>query len=186
MKKQSNVLIPFLAIGVVFALGYKGFGWENNLKKNAAVRTVNSFVTSEAIEHEAWRVFENYLKFARLHNLAGVKSLSHQISATCNDPLRIEECFALMDNVYGILSPFQQSDFRHIEEDNRQIVMYTDGPVVAILFFTKDLDGALKVLGLRFCLEVEDEGAEPCVEADQIRGDQDGNGWWDSVESLFY
>lgn len=90
-----------------------------------------------------------------------------------------------MDNVYEILSPFKQSDFKHIEEDERQIIMFTDGPVVAILYFTRDRSGVTKVLGLRFCLENETEPGS-CVETDPRERDQNNNGWWDSVESLFY
>ena len=191
-NKKSGInliLIPLLALGVVVTIGYKGFGWENSLKsleEKEIVRNITEFVTPKPPKHEAWQVFENYLEFARTHNLDGIKSLSHQISATCLDETRTEECFALMDNLYNIASTLRQSDFRYIEEDSRQIIMSTDGPVVAILFFTKDLTGTPKVLGLRFCIESGEVGTEPCVEIDPAKRDLDENGWWDKVESLFY
>ena len=182
MKKQLGVLIPLLAISVVVLLGYKGFGWE----KNSFQATFDLLLPwQEESKRGAWTTFENYLEFARAHNLAGVKSLSYQISTTCSDATKIEECFALMDSVYEIAKDFKQSDFRHVEEDGRQIVTYTDGPLVAILFFTKDLGGIPKVLSLRFCLE-NGTSQEKCIEAGSMRHDEDGDGWWDSVESLFY
>ena len=185
MNRQNGILIILLAIGVVLVLGYRGFGWENNFKDKEIVRVIDSFVTTETPSSEAWRVFENYLAFARAHNLAGVKSLSHQTSVACSNPTKGEECFALMDNVYEIASPFKQSDFKHVQADERQIIMFTDGPVVAILYFTKDSGGVPKVLGLRFCLE-DETGPGSCVETDPSQRDLDNNGWWDSVESLFY
>lgn len=172
MKKQNSVLVPLLAVGVVFLLGYNGFGWEKALK-------------DRGVAIEAWQVFRNYLEFARMHDLAGIRSLSHQISATCDDVSREEECFALMDSVYAIASPLEAAEFRHILADRWQIIMFTDPPVVAILYFTRDERGTPKVLGMRFCVEDEDSRS-PCVETDPGKRDTDGNGWWDSIESLFY
>ncbi|KKQ83661.1 MAG: hypothetical protein UT07_C0001G0023 [Parcubacteria group bacterium GW2011_GWB1_38_8] len=136
------------------------------------------------LAQEAWVIFQSYLESARLHDLPSLKKLSYQLSDTCKDESRKEECFALMDNVYNIASPFEASEFKNIQADGRQITLYTDGPVVAILFFVRDIDGTPKVLGLRFCSE---EGAQnSCVETDPIKRDLDDNGWWDSTESLFY
>ena len=182
MKKQLGVLIPLLAVSVVVLLGYKGFGWE----KNSFQATFDLLLPwQEESKREAWTTFENYLEFARAHNLAGVKSLSYQISTTCSDATKIEECFALMDSVYAFASTFKLSDFKYIQSDDRQVIMFTDGPTVAILYFTRDEKGSLKVLGLRFCLE-DKTFQEKCIEAGSIRYDEDGDGWWDSVESLFY
>lgn len=185
MDKQKSILIPLLAISVVFLLGYKGFGWENSLKDTEIANIITTLSTTNSDQREAWTTFQNYLEFARAHNLSGIRSLSHQISATCNDQSREEECFALMDSVYAFASAFKLSDFKHIQSDDRQVIMFTDGPTVAILYFTKNESGSLKVLGMRFCLE-DETAQEKCVETDSIRHDENNNGWWDSVESLFY
>lgn len=185
MNKQSGVLIPFLAIGVVFWLGYQGFGWDNSLKGTEIDNILATFSVPDTLKREAWTTFENYLAFARTHNLSDIKSLSYQISATCSDPSKEKACFALMDSVYAIASPFELTDFKHIQADERQIIMYTDGPTVAILYFIRDEHGAPKVLGMRFCLEDKTTTGK-CVETDPSQRDRNGNGWWDSVESLFY
>ena len=185
MNKQAGVLIPLLAISVVFLLGYKGFGWENSLKGTEIANILTTFSTTNSDKREAWTTFQNYLEFARTHNLSGIRSLSHQISATCGDQSREEECFALMDSIYAFTSTFTLSDFKHIQSDEKQAIMYTDGPTVVILYFTKDESGSLKVLGMRFCFEAE-TSPNSCVETDPVKRDQDGNGWWDDVESLFY
>ena len=156
MGKQSGILIPLLAISVVLLFGYKGFGWENNFKNREIIDIIAPLRISDSVKDEAWATFQNYLEFARTHNLVGVKSLSHQISAACSDPAREKECFALMDSVYAIASEFKQSEFKYTEEDKRQIIMYTNGPVVAMLYFTKDASGTPKVLGMRFCFEEQD------------------------------
>jgi len=185
MNKQKDIFIPLLAFGIVFLLGYKGFGWDNSLKNAEVISTIVTLSATDSPKREAWTTFENYLEFARTHNLSGIRSLSHQISSACNDSLREEECFALMDNVYTVASRLELSEFKHIQMDKRQIIMFTDGPVVAILYFTRDVNGTPKMLGLRFCLEDETK-KENCVETEPGRRDLDSNGWWDSVESLFY
>ena len=133
---------------------------------------------------DAWAIFEHYLEFAKAHNLEGIKSLSYQISAACQDTLREAECFYLMNSIYSIGSALKESDFKHIYYDNRQIIMYTDGPMVVSLYFTRDETNALKVLGLRFCFEDENT-ADSCAK-NITKNDTDSDGWWDSVESLFY
>lgn len=186
MDRRNGILIPLLAIGVVLLLGYKGFGWENNNLETKFLFLGNLVSESPSnASNEAWTTLQNYLEFARTRNLPGIRSLSHQVSATCNDPSREKECFALMDSVYAFASQLKLSEFKHIQMDERQIIMFTDGPTVAILYFTKDIDGTSKVLGLRFCLE-DETVQERCIETGSIRHDEDGDGWWDSVESLFY
>lgn len=133
---------------------------------------------------KAWSVFENYLNFAHNHDISGVQSLSYQISDTCKNPESETACFGLMDSLYEIASPLKRSEFTHIQSDERQIVMFTDGPVVVILYFIRK-GGAPKILGLSYCIENEDEMGQ-CVETDPVLRDEDNNGWWDSVERLFY
>jgi len=185
MRKHSSVLISLLAIGIVFSLGYKGFEWNNMFHGSEVASFITTFSATDSEKHDAWITFQNYLEYARTHDLSGIRSLSHQISAICNDKSREEECFALMDNVYTLASPLKLSEFKHIQTDERQIIMFTDGPVVTILYFVRDAGGVLKVLGMRFCLE-DDTSTANCVETDPKRRDLDNNGWWDSVESLFY
>ena len=70
-----------------------------------------------ALSVESWTTFEKYLEFAKTHDLNGIRNLSHQISDTCNDPLREKECFALMDSVYSFASLFKQNDFNQLYEE---------------------------------------------------------------------
>ena len=137
------------------------------------------------LAQEAWEIFQNYLAFAHAHDLEGLRTLSHQISDTCNNPAKEKGCFELMDSVYTLASPFTLNDFKNIISDEKQIIMYTDGPDVVMLYFTRKEDGTPKVLGMRFCLENATETIS-CVETDPTKRDLNNNGWWDSVESLFY
>ena len=186
MKKQNSILIPLLAIGVVCVVGYQGFNWDDSFVAKEFKSISNPSPTAPLpVTLEAWQVFENYLEFARTHNLVGVRSLSHQVSDTCNDPLKEQECFVLMDTVYTIGDYFKQEDFKHVLADERQIVMFTDPPAVAILYFTRENPPEIKVLGMRFCFE-DETSPDKCFDADRVRLDLDDNGWWDNVESLFY
>lgn len=136
------------------------------------------------VSTEAWKTFGDYLEYARTGNIEGVKSLSHQVSSVCSDPTRENECLSAMENVYAIASEFEAADFKNVMFDDKQILLYTDGPERIILYFTRTNTGAPRVLGIQFCLEFE--GAHKCVETDPSLRDTDGNDWWDRVEALFY
>lgn len=136
------------------------------------------------VSTEAWKTFGDYLEYARTGNIDGVRSLSHQVSSVCSDPSRENECLSAMENVYAIAGEFEVSDFKNVTFDDKQILLYTDGPERTILYFTRTDTGAPRVLGIQFCLELE--GTDKCVETDPSLRDTDGNGWWDRVEALFY
>lgn len=141
----------------------------------------------------AWSTFQNYLKFAKAHDLEGVSSLSYQISEACLNSEKREECNRLMDSVYLIGEEFQFEDFTNVFYDDKQIVMTTDyltvfegsDPAKIVLYFVKSESGEPKVLGIRFCHGTENTN-NVCVITDEKNRDRDQNGWWDDVEALFY
>jgi len=194
-NKQIIVVIALLATGLIFLMSNSAFNASqlsaSNSSSSLALPSISiptlqlQQLGGNVVSRQAWTVLENYLAFAQAHDLIGIKSLSHQISDTCTDPASEAACFALMDNLYEVASPLEFSEFKHLQSDERQIIMYTDGPVVAILYFTRDQSGSPKILGLGFCLE-DLEAGERCVETNPDRRDQDNNGWWDSIENLFY
>lgn len=193
MKKEVVVIIALVAAGFILFTGTKSFQLNSPGADSPSPISLPafSFPTLEVptadratIANEAWQTLQNYLNFAKNHDLPGVKSLSYQLSPTCSDPLREEECFALMDSVYALAGELEPSIFRYIQNDSSQVVMYTDGPVVLILYFARTEDEVLKILGLRACVEMQ--GGDPCVEKDALKNDEDKDGWWDTVETLFY
>jgi len=120
-------------------------------------------------------------------DLPGVSAVSYRLSATCADPAKESDCFALMDNLYSFGAPLKRADFTHIRSDSRQIIIYTDGPDMTFLYFTRAaVTGAPKVLGLRFCDNRDLPTGEGCVDFNADTKDDNGNGWWNSVESLIY
>ncbi|KKU49898.1 MAG: hypothetical protein UX71_C0004G0005 [Parcubacteria group bacterium GW2011_GWA1_47_10] len=143
---------------------------------------------------QAWKTFEQYRTFAQEGNLDGVKSLSHQVSETCANPATFAECQVLMNNVVVFTENFREEDFKNVFFDERQIVMFTDPTETAegdslaqvILFFTRRESGEPKVLGMRFCFKMKSDEEKNCFSGGPATRDLDGNGWWDSVESLFY
>lgn len=142
----------------------------------------------------AWTIFEQYMRFAKEKNLEGVKSLSHQVSETCKNPATLKDCESLMESVASFTGNLRKEDFQNVFFDDRQIVMFTnpietvEGDTLAqvILFFTRRDSGEPKVLGMRFCFRKKTDEDKQCFSADPATRDQDGNGWWDTVESLFY
>ncbi len=147
---------------------------------------------SQNVAEEAWVTFQAYLEAARDHDLEKLQALSHQLSPACADPARIEECYGLMDSVVFFTQDLKQTEFVNVAYDSRQTVLSTnsmaiegaEGPIVAVIYFTREPSGDHKVLGLRFCFGDGDaEGG--CVETRVNERDKDGNGWWDDVEALF-
>lgn len=191
MKKEILILVAVLAVGVIFFLGNGSFGKSASSDEDSSFSLAalppfslfgDSLKNSEAAALAAWETFDAYIETARTHNLEGLMALSYKLSPTCLDSSREVECYALMDSVYTIASSLDKAGFKHIEFDKKQIVMWTDGPGVAILYFTREKREKPKILGLQFCLEIE--SGDPCMEQDLLKNDENGNGWWDRVEEL--
>jgi hypothetical protein len=140
----------------------------------------------------AWGVFQDYLKFAQNNDIDGVKSLSYQVSETCSNPKKVEDCKILMNSVYLIAEGFKLEDFKNVSYDDRQIIMSTDYMKIAedtddtkvVLYFVRSDRGEPKVLGIRFCYGAESED-QKCVITDPETRDADKDGWWDDIEVLF-
>lgn len=140
----------------------------------------------------AWSAFQDYLKFAKAHDLEGVRSLSYQVSETCSNPEKTTDCYALMDSVYWIASEFKLADFTNVFADDKQIILTTDymttsgdtDPTKVVIYFVKSEAGEPKVLGIRFCYGTENT-ENSCVITDPETRDANKNGWWDDVEALF-
>lgn len=160
--------MAIVIIGAGLALGLGKFGQSNN--------------DPEVVLAAAWQTFDAYVEAARTRNLESLTTLSHQLSPACLDASREEECFALMDSVYSIASSLDKTGFVHSEFDEKQIITWTDGPGVAVLYFTREEKAAPKILGLQFCLEIAD--GDPCVEPELLKTDSDGDGWWDKTQEL--
>ena len=149
-------------------------------------------LADQAVAIAAWDTFQKYREYMRTHDLEGVKSLSHQLSATCQDPLKRAECENLMDSAYFFTQDFKQEDFKYVYADQKQIILLTEALVLegeseliqTALLFTRDEAGQAKVLGAKFCIgkaKVENK----CVETEPSLRDRDNNGWWDDIEAQF-
>jgi len=140
----------------------------------------------------AWGVFQEYLKFAKAHDIEGLKSLTYQLSDTCANPDKRAECLVLVDSVYSIASDFKLEDFKNVFYDDKQIILTTDymrlyddaDDTKVVLYFVRSTEGEPKVLGIRFCYGKESAQNE-CVITDPARRDADKDGWWDDIEALF-
>lgn len=144
------------------------------------------------VEAQAWGNFQDYLKAAKNHDLESLKKFSYQLSGACSDTTKQEECFQLMDSLVAVTSDFKLSDFKHIDYDDKQVVMSTDympltEPTKAVLYFVRAEDKFPKMLAIRFCYGDESKSPEQmkCVNTDPTTRDKDKNGWWDDVEALF-
>jgi hypothetical protein len=113
-------------------------------------------ITNLSIRDRAWNVLTSYLDRARNHDIAGVKALSHEQSATCADAKLQKECFALMDNVFEISKEMKKENFVNVWQDKNQIILSTelekvkvedlDGYERGYAYFTVDEDNNIKVL----------------------------------------
>ncbi len=166
---KNKILI---AVGAIFIISALIFGLKVNkakapLETEAVSMATTTIATTTAtstkpeiknfLSHMAWTVFENYLNFAKDKNLAGVKSLSHQLSPTCADATKTEDCNTLMDSAYSFGKDMKEKDFVVIWSDSKQIILSTNfkrqeigTTTVAytrgIIYFTKDLKNNIKLL----------------------------------------
>jgi hypothetical protein len=122
----------------------------------ATVVSNPSFLAGQALEDEAWGIFQKYLTAAKNHDLPTLTSLSYQISATCKDPKQQATCYGKMDDIYTAGKVLQEKDFTHIVSDNKQLIIYTDWTQArsdiltsvqrSLIYFTRNSVGTPQVL----------------------------------------
>ena len=146
----------------------------------------------------AWQIFGDYRDAAQNHNLVKIKELSHQLSLTCSDKSKEIECFAIMDGFYESTKDFKITDFTNTIYDDKQIISYTEYKSEGLdeaskerfgrilMYFTRDSSGSPRLLNIRFCSTDDLNTPDDCVEKDPNKRDLDNNGWWDTLENLFY
>ena len=186
-KKRRQFIAVVCGLGTIVAFHASDVSSLSlpTLSENLSSFRIN-ITTPDPLLARALSVWTRYLEYAHDHDLPGITRLSHKLSATCLDPAREIECFALMDSVYAFASYIDTSRFRHSESDKHQIVIWTDylDHAKAILYFTRERETLEpRVLSLRFCIEgdTEPEGCDPKT----IRDDLDQDGYWDVVQTFF-
>ncbi len=186
---------------------------------------------ANTLKQEAWTVFQNYLTATKNHDLPTLKSLSYQLSATCQDSTKIKDCYGLMDNAYYFGSGIPLKDITNVQYDSKQIILSSDyrdsfatssavrireiiffvrnGKDIKFLSFnpfqgviinnTTDATSTLAVSMASSTKDTDMDGLSDqteecddqvkiadCVATNPYKKDTNGNGWWDSTESLFY
>ncbi|MEX0919294.1 MAG: hypothetical protein WDZ64_00910 [Parcubacteria group bacterium] len=204
--------IVLLSLAVVLVIYLAGSGVSSETPKTPSVENEYSLSLpnlnfnmlsfdniSEPIIHDhLWNTFENYLLSARTHDLETVRSYSYQLSETCLNPDTLEQCYELMDEVYAFGSALDKSDFTNLIYDERQAVLYSDyAPEIdresetewfdrTLIYFAKDETDEFKLLALRVCSTSNPDTPDNCINTNIDTRDIDNNGWWDSLEALFY
>lgn len=180
----------------------------------APIALAPSVPLEQTLKKQTWNIFQNYRTAAKNHDLPTLSGLSYQLSAVCKDPAQQVACFQKMDAVYTATKSLQQTDFDHIVYDSKQVILYTDWQTVynsdvtiagrVLVYFARTPNGTLKLLsfnpsqaeyiahrdssGKTLTQSVIDITVASTTAADDIalKKDSDGNGWWDSIQSLFY
>lgn len=168
MKNKILIVIGAILIisALIFGLRINKVVAPKEIEQTPAATTTTvttsspTSTTSEiktTISHTVWTIFQNYLTFAKTHNLAGLKSLSYQLSTTCTDSTKTSDCNALMDSAYFFGKDMKEKDFVNIWFDDKQIILSTNftrqdvgtttaGYVRGIIYFVRDAGGNSKVL----------------------------------------
>ncbi len=198
-KKTIAIIVALAAIVVLLLVGTSNKSWKgpagpdtflSNLHFPSFGNLPNAGDTFTVTA--AWSTFQDYLKFAKNHDIEGVKSLSYQLSEVCANPATRADCETRMDSVYAIAHGFRLEDFKNVFYDEKQIILATDymdlgagaDPIKVVLYFVKDDKSQPKVLGIRFCFGTEDAN-HTCVITDPAKRDADNDGWWDDIEEFF-
>jgi len=194
MKKYIAIAIALVVVGWGFSNYFPEFSPKSAGNDTPSSPLLTTFYAPSfklpgleqiGVKGMALDVWEKYLDAAKNHDLIKIKELSYQLSSQCTDPDEEAECFQLMNSIYFFGSTLKSDDFKYVEADNKQVIMYTDGPDRSILYFTKDTSGNMKLLGVRVCSEDQENPQLTCADLNVYTRDDDGDGWWNSTESLF-
>ena len=181
------------AVVVVAIFIFKGFLPIENLN-SPLLSYIGLKENPEEVRDSAWQTFAQYRSYAEASDIEGVKTLSHQVSATCQNEATLEECKELMNSVFLFTSDWDKEEFPQVFFDDKQIVLSTGAAVVGengekamtSIIYTRTSDGTPKVLGIKFCVGEEASSPEKCVNTNPSTRDTNKNGWWDDIEARFY
>jgi len=211
MKKPLITIIVLVALGYVLFLNIDNL----NIKGNYSTSTPSGSVSLPDFSNSlnipklnlkdsivgggAWQAFDEYRKAAHNHNLEEIKRLSYQLSETCKNKETESDCFAIMDGLYEATKDFKITDFTNTIFDDKQIISYTDYHKEAreegstedrfgrtLIYFIKSSTGSPLILSIRFCSTNDLKVPDDCVEPDPAKRDLDNDGWWDSLQNIFY
>jgi len=211
MKKPIIAVIVLIALGYILFLNVDNF----NIKGNYSTSTPSESIPlpdfsnglnipklslkDSIVGAEAWQAFDDYRKAAHDHNLEEIKKLSYQLSDTCKNKQTESDCFAIMDGLYEATKDFKIADFTNTIFDDKQIISYTDYQKEApeegssedrfgrtLIYFIKSPTGSPLILSIKFCSTNDLEMPDHCVEPDPSKRDLDNDGWWDSLQNIFY
>ncbi len=174
---MKKIIIAVVVIALI-VLGYVGYTQGKfpflNSSKDSATALPDNFEPTEvptiasdsdqALAHEAWTVFQTYLGFLKKHDVAGVKTVTLELSSTCADKAKSVECNKLMDGAYKIGSTFKEADFTRLLSDSKQIILSTPfhtetsdlarASVRQAIYFARNEKGVPKVLSYTFPNEI--------------------------------
>lgn len=200
---RKNIVV-FIAVFIILGfLGWKMISDKPSAKMPVSTSTPSiasstelqaSTAQSESEKDRAWKVLQNYLRFAKNKNLEGVASLSYQLSDSCknNQKDAQKECLLKIENVYNLGKDFKEKDFNTIWSDEKQIILSTDwkhfdsqgvnGLVHGVIYFVKDAKGNIKLLSFNPAKGafITDTASSTKAEIDQkllkatLDSDQDG------------
>jgi len=215
MNKQltSAIILIVLVAGVIFFINRKTVT-PAPVVVSTATTSPDTSVKQPSLLSESWNTFESYMTAAKNHDLQTVTKLSYKLSAACKDPAQLTACYQKMDTAYTAGKDFTKKDFTQIVSNNKQIIIYTDWNTVydtnvtiaarSLIYFVRSSSGAPLILSFNpsqaeFISHTNTAG-KPISQA-QIDGavasttkaddialtkDNDGNGWWDSIQQYFY
>lgn len=146
---------------------------------------------------EALGVFDTYLKSAEANDLESLKLVSYQLSDTCKDESKRDECNVLMTSAYSFGIEIERETLSVLNSDKKQIILANEyiesleGPAPAIIrasiYFVRDGD-TLKLLSLNpydgaFIIKQDEATSTLSMRLKEMVVDSDLDGLPDRVEN---
>lgn len=163
--QKKIILIAVLILGIL-ALGgvlykrhianIKTKALENQAEILAGSKTLIKTDEDKALAHSAWLAFQQYVAFAKAHDIKGLESMTYKLSPTCVDPTKTKECNTLMDGLVSVANVFDEKMFTHIMYDEKQLILSSDykleenevvrGYSHAVIYFLRE-NTSFKIVG---------------------------------------
>jgi hypothetical protein len=212
MKNYTrNIFLLVIVVGALFLIFKSKINNEQTPSTDTS-NTTQKIATSGAkaniksvvgfsIPDKAWTTWENYLEYARVHDIAGVKSIAYIFNGTCSkveaDPGMQEKCYKILDDLYSLGITLKRSDFPNVSFDNKQVIFFTNvsqkeeantmGTAKNLIYFINKGD-EIKLLYLEmwrsFAIEKKNLTSEQIAsKIEEKTKDTDGDGLEDQLES---
>lgn len=130
---------------------------KNSFNTSTSSNQISSEISSPTSE-QLWKIFSQYLDFAKAQDRDNLKKVSYQLSQSCASTPITSECKSKMSAVYEAGKAITRNDFAEIWSDQRQAIVSSEAKKIedsqsvgyqkSVIVFARNSQGQFGILAI--------------------------------------